>query len=178
VGNISGHEDRVACVKWISRRVHRCTRPGAAFLASGGSDGSVRVWAVQLSERGVTWRLAACLRGDAASTDPGNSTSPAARVSSIACHALPGERPHAFALALSSAVDCVTLWRCAAGHDAAPASSEAASCCDAARWSVLQRVAVPGIMQLCCAITEVPGTGGWCAPEETWGTGLRLKSAG
>lgn len=69
-----GHTNKVACVIWIPRHVvgTHAASEGTAYLASGGSDTNVIIWAVDTQNQ-CSWRKVATLGGahTAAAGEPG-----------------------------------------------------------------------------------------------------------
>ena len=156
MGALLGHTDRVACVHWLPAAPLGLP-PSTAALASGGGDGTVRLWLWSPATPGQPWHLCATLQGH---------TTP---VTSLASLPAPGGSG---LLLVSTAGDGdVLVWGCGAeaggggvsgvsgeggeAHAGPPAALRQEA------WRLRQRVPLGHVLQDCAALAPLPADPSW-----------------
>lgn len=152
LGTLVGHTDRVNCVRWLPPGALPHNQP--AVLASGASDGSVRIWQWTPGTPGQPWRLAAVLQ---AHTAP---------VTSLAVLALPAGG----LLLVSTAGDGeAAVWESSpTGPNSSSGAGSATSAGAAAAgppeqdsWRLRQRIPLGHRLPGCAALAPLPSDPGW-----------------
>lgn len=157
LGTLLGHNDRVNCVRWLPACALRPGQPAA--LASGASDGSVRIWQWTPGTPGQPWRLTAVLQAHAAP------------VTSLAVLPLPAGGM----LLVSTAGDGeAAVWESSplrpcdnssrvdsTGSAAGAAAAAAAVPPEQDTWRLRQRIALGHSLPGCAALAPLPADPGW-----------------
>ncbi|KAL4426818.1 hypothetical protein ABPG77_006604 [Micractinium sp. CCAP 211/92] len=149
LGTLLGHTDRVNCVRWLPPAALPLAQPAA--LASGASDGSVRIWQWTPGTPGQPWRVAAVLSAHAAP------------VTSLAVLPLPAGG----LLLVSTAGDGeAAVWECTSPCSSSTSGTNAEGAAAAEPlgqdgWRLRQRIPLGHRLPGCAALAALPADPGW-----------------
>lgn len=149
LGTLLGHTDRVNCVRWLPPGALPPAQPAA--VASGASDGSVRIWQWTPGTPGQPWRVAAVLSAHAAP------------VTSLAVLPLPAGG----LLLVSTAGDGeAAVWECTSPCSSSTSGTNAEGAAAAEPlgqdgWRLRQRIPLGHRLPGCVALAALPADPGW-----------------
>lgn len=162
---LTGHTDKVTCVKWIPSRLSMpsaaATIGSWALLASGSSDSSTIIWGVQVKNGDCDWKQQARLMAGplgAAEHLPDSGAERlrghAAPITGVAVYEVPDGAPGSFLLASVGGDGRVVIWHCADLDDCTSHGNQE-------QWSLVQEITLGTAIQNCVDLTHIPGHPEW-----------------